>query len=205
MKRSFHLSVRQRIAQFAFIALLCAAIQPAFAQAKKQVTKADDLPRITYKVEGTATELVTSAEKFNPFARQLRADIEKILAEYDIEDKATLKGFKGTLLAMELLAGNDDAAMALIRELRELEDKPSQKLLTGLSTESRIAASKLVENPKQNVDALRQAFKEIYAARLNELPWDVVQADVKQAKGSMEIRSENLLLGMIQSQIEPAL
>ena len=95
--------------------------------------------------------------------------------------------------------------MALIRELRELEDKPSQKLLTGLSTESRIAASKLVENPKQNVDALKQAFKEIYATRLKELPWDVVQADVKQAKGSMEIRSENLLLGMIQSQIEPAL
>ena len=205
MKRSFHLSVRQRIAQCAFIALLGAAIQPAFAQAKKKVTKADDLPRITYKVEGTATELVTNAEKFNPFARQLRADIEKILAEYDIEDKATLKGFKGTLLAMELLAGNDDAAMALIRELRELEDKPSQKLLTGLSTESRIAASKLVENPKQNVDALRQAFKEIYATRLKDLSWEVVQADVKQAKGSMEIRSENLLLGMIQSQIEPAL
>ncbi len=205
MKRSFHLSVRQGIAQFAFIALLCAAIQPAFAQAKKKITKADDLPRITYKVEGTATELVTNAEKFNPFARQLRADIEKILAEYDIEDKATLKGFKGTLLAMELLAGNDDAAMALIRELRELEDKPSQKLLTGLSTESRIAASKLVENPKQNVDALRQAFKEIYATRLKDLSWEVVQADVKQAKGSMEIRSENLLLGMIQSQIEPAL
>ena len=205
MKRSFHHAVRHLSAQFAFIALLCAAIQPAFAQAKKQVTKADDLPRITYKVEGTATELVTSAEKFNPFARQLRADIEKILAEYDIEDKATLKGFKGTLLALELLAGNDDAAMALIRELRELEDKPSQKLLTGLSTESRIAASKLVENPKQNVDALKQAFKEIYATRLKDLPWAVVQADVKQAKGSMEIRSENLLLGMIQSQIEPAL
>lgn len=48
------------------------------------------------------------------FARQVRANIERILAEYEIEDKSTLKEFKGTLLAMELLAGNDDAALALI-------------------------------------------------------------------------------------------
>jgi hypothetical protein len=51
---------------------------------------------------------VTSAEKFEPFARQVRANIERILAEYEIEDKSTLKEFKGTLLAMELLAGNSD-------------------------------------------------------------------------------------------------
>ncbi len=205
MKRSFRFSNYSHITQLALTALLAVSTLSVFAQAKKKVTKADDLPRLTYKVEGTATDIVMKAEKFNPFARQLRADIEKILAEYDIADKTTLKGFKGTLLAMELLAGNDDAAMTLIRELRELEEKPSAKLLTGLSTEARITAAKLVENPKQNPDALKQAFKEVYATRLKELPWEVVQADVKQAKGSLEIRSENLYLGMIQSQIEPAL
>lgn len=205
MKRHFRLSRQPFIAHLALAALLCAAIQPAFAQAKKKITKADDLPRLTYKVEGTATDIVMKAEKFNPFARQVRADIERILAEYDIEDKTTLKEFKGTLLALELLAGNDDAAMTLIRELRELEEKPSAKLLTGLSTESRIAAAKLVENPKQNVDALKRTFQEVYSSRLKELPWDVVQSDVKQTKGSLEIRSENLYVGMIQSQIEPAL
>ncbi len=203
MKCSF--PVTRFIAQFVLIAVLGVLGYPALAQAKKKITKADDLPRITYKVEGTATDLVMNAEKFNPFARQVRADIERILAEYDIEDKSTLKSFKGTLLALELLAGNDDAALKLIRELRELEDKPSAKLLTGLSTESRITAAKLIENPKQNLDALKRAFQEVYTTRLKELPWDVVQADVKQAKGSMEIRSENLYVGMIQSQIEPAL
>jgi subtilisin family serine protease len=205
MKRSFRFPKHALVPLLALTALLVAWTSPVFAQAKKKVTKADDLPRITYQVEGTATALVTDAGKFEPFARQVRADIERILAEYDIEDKSTLKEFKGTLLAMELLAGNDDAALALIRELRELEDKPSAKLMTGLSTEARITAAKLVENPRQNLDALKLTFQEVYTTRLKELPWEVVQADVKQAKGSMEIRSENLYLGMIQSQIEPAL
>ena len=43
---------------------------------------------------------------------------------------------------MELLAGRDEAALALIREMRELEDKPAAKLLTGLSVESRLEARK---------------------------------------------------------------
>lgn len=205
MTRSFWFSHRVLFSYLALVTLLGAWPAPALAQAKKTIAKADDLPRLTYKVEGTATDLVMNAERFDPFARQVRADIEKILAEYDIEDKTTLKQFKGTLLALELLAGNDDAAMALIRELRELEEKPSAKLLTGLSTEARITAATLVENPRQNLDALKQAFQKVYAARLNELPWEVVQSDVKQAKGSIEIRSENLYVGMIQSQIEPAL
>jgi subtilisin family serine protease len=106
MKRSFRFPKHSLAPSLALTVLLVAWTSPAFAQAKKKVTKADDLPPITYPVEGTATELVTSAKKFEPFARQVRANIERILAEYEIEDKSTLKEFKGTLLAMELLAGN---------------------------------------------------------------------------------------------------
>lgn len=63
-------------------ALLCASIHPAFAQEKKKVTKADDLPRLTYKVDGTATELLTDSAKFGAFAAKVRADIEKTLTDY---------------------------------------------------------------------------------------------------------------------------
>lgn len=205
MKRVDPSSSNLPIRLFLSLAIFCLAIQRTPAQEKKKITKADELPRLTYAIDGTATALVTNAEKFGPFAQKVRSDIEKLLAEYDIEDKATLKEFKGTLLSLDLLAGDDTAAMNLIRELRDLEDKPSQKLLTGLSTESRIAAGKVVENPKQNDAAFKKAFQEIYESRLKELPWQVVQADVKRAKGGLEIRSENLYLGMVQSQIEPAI
>jgi subtilisin family serine protease len=106
---------------------------------------------------------------------------------------------------MELLAGNNEASLALIRELRELEDKPAARLLTGLSTEARITAAGLVENPSQNEAEFKRTFQQVYESRLKELPWEVVQAEVKRAKGSMEIRSENLYIGMLQSQIEPAI
>jgi hypothetical protein len=109
------------------------------------------------------------------------------------------------MLSLDLLDANEAAAMMLIKELRELEDKPAAKLLTGLSIESQITARKVVENPDQNEAGYHKAFKDIYQSRLEKLPWDVVQAELKQTKGSLEIRSRNLYLGMIQSQIEPAL
>ena len=202
MKRFSPFSVRH-IAVIA--ALLCALVHPAFAQAKKKVSKAGDLPRLTYTLEGTATELITDATKFEPFAAKVRGDIEKILAEYDIADKTTLKDFKGTLLSLELLAGHDEAALALIREMRELEDKPAAKLLTGLSVEARIAARKATGAKQPDDAALREAFQKGYAAKLSALPWEVVQADLKQAKGRLEIASANFFLGIIKGQIEPAI
>jgi subtilisin family serine protease len=198
-------SLRRFTAPFSVAALFWALIHPAFAQAKKKVAKADDLPRLTYKLEGTATDLITDAAKFEPFAQKVRGDIEKILAEYDITDKTTLKDFKGTLLSLEMLAGHDDAALALIREMRELEDKPAAKLLMGLSAEARIAARKATGNAKPEDPALKEAFLKTYSSKLSGLPWDVVQSDVKSAKGRAEIASANFFLGMIQSQIEPAI
>jgi subtilisin family serine protease len=205
MKHLFLPSVRGFAARLSIIALLWASLHSAFAREKKKVTKADDLPRITYKLEGTATELITDATKFDPFAQKVRGDIEKVLAEYDITDKTTLKDFKGTLLSLELLAGRDDAALALIREMRELEDKPSAKLLIGLSTEARIAATRATGGTKANDAALKEAFQNDYTVRLKALPWEVVQADLKQAKGRVEMASENLFIGIIKSQIEPAI
>ena len=38
------------------------------ASAKPKITKQDDLPRHTYHVKGTASELVSSIEAFEPFA-----------------------------------------------------------------------------------------------------------------------------------------
>lgn len=187
------------------VSLVCGPAAPAFALERKKVSKADDLPRLTYKVEGTATELIKDGAKFAPFAAKVRADIEKVLAEYEIADKTTLKDFKATLLSLELLAGNDDAALALIKEIRTLEDKPSAKLLTGLSVESRLAARKATGAKSPDDAALKAAFQKLYQEKLAALPWEVVQADLKQAKGRQEMASEALLLGMVQSSLEPAI
>ena len=53
--------------------LLAAAVATgAFAQGKKRIERAADLPRFTYKVEGKLEDLVRNAESFGRFAAQVR-------------------------------------------------------------------------------------------------------------------------------------
>lgn len=178
--------------------------QTEAAPVKPKIEKLDDLPRHTYPVQGSVVDLVTSADKFAPFAAQVRANVEQDLATYDIEDKTTLKRLKGTLLTLDLLEGKNDEARSLITELQGLEDKPALKLLTGFITEVRLDVQDQTKQTNLTDPAFQQALQKELTDRTNALPWDVVQDELKQLKGGFEIRSRNLLLGEVQSEIDPA-
>lgn len=170
---------------------------------KPKITKLDDLPRHTYPVQGTVLDLINSDEKFAALSAAVRADTEKDLAAYDIEDKTTLKGLKGQLLALDLLEGKNDEARKLIAEIRELEDKPSAKLMTGFLAEVRLDVQDQTKQTNLSDPAFQQALEKALVDRTSALPWEIVRDDVKSTKGSFEIRSRNLLLGKVESQIEP--
>jgi subtilisin family serine protease len=177
--------------------------QPASAPAKPKITKLDDLPRHTYPVQGSVMDIVNSDEKFAPLAAQVRTDVESDLNNYDIEDKTTLKNLKGTLLKLDLLEGKNDDARKLIAELRDLEDKPALKLMTGFLAEVRLDVQDQTKLTDLSSPEFQQAFQKELIARTNALPWNVVQDELKHAKGSFEIISKNLLVGEVQSEIEP--
>ena len=179
-------------------------VSPQTELTKPKITKLDDLPRHTYPVQGSVADLVTSPDKFAPLAAQVRANVEKDLASYDIEDKTTLKSLKGTLLTLDLLEGKNAAARSLIAELRSLEDKPALKLTTGFISEVRLDVEDQTGQTDLTQPAFQQAFQKALAERAGALPWNVVQDELKHIKASFEIRSRNLLLGVIQSEIEPA-
>jgi subtilisin family serine protease len=170
---------------------------------KPKISKLDDLPRHTYPVQGSVVDLVTSAEKFAPLAAQVRADTEKDLATYDIEDKTTLKRLKGTLLTLDLIEGKNDDARKLIAELRDLEDKPSLKLVTGLIAETRLDIQDQTKTTDLSQPAFQQPFQAELTKRANALPWDVVQDELKGIKGGFQITGRNLILGVIQSELDP--
>jgi subtilisin family serine protease len=177
---------------------------PEVPAPKPKITKLDDLPRHTYPVQGSVVDLVTSKEKFDPFAADVRANVEKDLATYDIEDKTTLKRLKGTLLALDLITGRNDEARALITELRGLEDKPALKLTSGFLAETRLD----VMDQTHQTDITQPDFQKPFEAELGKraaaLPWNIVQDELKHTKAGYEIRSTNLLLGEIKSEIDPA-
>lgn len=185
----------------AAVAVLLTASPSVFAQAKPRIAKLDDLPRHTYAVAGSAAEVVTNAAVFQPIADKVRADILADLDKFQIDDKTTLKRLKGALLGLSQLADRDDETLALIAEIRALEDKPGLKLTTGVVTEARIEAKRKAGSATG--DAFRAAFREALSRKVNALPWATVQNEIRELKGNIEIRSASLLLGIVASQIEP--
>ena len=174
---------------------------PVFA--KTRVTNLDELPRFAYPVQGSVVDLITSEERFSEFAAKVRADIEGVMSEYEIEDAATLQGYESVLARLDVLAGDYDSARARYGRIRGLEDKEAGKLMTGLFAEAWIAAREKVD-PATDFEAFADAFEARFGAALDALPWDVVQDEVKEAKGRAEILSENFVLGLAKSQVDPA-
>jgi subtilisin family serine protease len=154
-------------------------------------------------VDATASEILSSDAAFAPLARAVRSDIEALLDGYEIEDRATLQSLEGTLLSLDMLAGDYASAEERIERIRAMQEKPSSRLTTGLIGTAAIAASR--EPESADLERRQAVFEEEYRASVSELPWDVVQDDMEQTKGSYEIYSPNLFLGLAESQFQPAI
>ena len=170
---------------------------------KPKITKLDDLPRHTYPVAGTVMDILNDDAKFNALAEQVRANVEKDLTDYDIEDKTTLKRLKGTLLVIALVQNRNDDARKLIADLAALEDKPSLKLTTGLLALTRMDIEDRLGNRNFADPAFQKAYQDELTKRALALPYPVVQDVLKSIKAGAQIESRNLILGGIQSEIEP--
>jgi len=169
---------------------------------KIKVTALDELPVHTYELQGSVSEMLESDEIMSALRQQFRRDVESDLAKYQIDDAATLQGKYRALLTLDMVDGNDEGALARLDQIVALEDKEASRLMTGLSTRSLIAARGKVGTDAAD-EQLLPAFQAEFAKRVNELPWDVVQDQVKSGKARAEFMSENLLLGMVQSRLEP--
>ena len=171
------------------------------AQEKEKITKLDDLPRFTYQVTGTVTDMITDDSLFSKFAAKVRSDVEGVLQKYDIEDNTTQKRLYGLMNIFYMFDKNYPKVLETIEFLRGLDEKPADKLTRGIAT---IAMVKARREVGENDPVYKATFKKYFAEQVNALPWDVVQDDMESMKGRMEIWSENFLMGIINSTIEPA-
>lgn len=179
----------------AFLMLVMAV--PALA--KKKLEKLDDLPRYTYTVDTTGAAFVKDPAAVLKLAAQIRADIEKDLAEWEIEDKTTLQGMYGTLGLVAFLEQRYDDYLKYMQMQRDLEEKEAARLTMGLFMESVIAARRS-DNPEFEIELRKQ-----YQSRIKDLPYEIVGDQLKGAKSSAEILSEALILGLIDERIQPVL
>ena len=79
---------------------LCVLALPAQAQSgRTPVTDETQLPRVAYPMPVAPSTFVTaSGAEFAPFLNAVEADVDKTLATYDIQDKATLADYLATRL-----------------------------------------------------------------------------------------------------------
>ncbi|MBU6485996.1 MAG: S8 family serine peptidase [Betaproteobacteria bacterium] len=187
-----------------FAIVVCAlgiAIAPAYAQPRPKIEKAADLPRFTYKIDGRVEDVVRDASKFKPFAAEVRRDTESVLAKYQIDDRATLRQLEGELALLDYLDGHYGEALKRAAHIQALQDKPAEKLLSGMQLRAMIDAQR---KEGSNVSqAYRNEVGRLMAADLAKMPYAIVQNEVKEAKASAEISSEALMLGYVRNVIQP--
>jgi len=175
---------------------------PLQGQEKKVINEADDLPRIAYPFKGSVIKLIEDEARLKSFLDKMEADIREQLQTFDIRDKATVLGYISTLRTLDFLRGDYDAAREKIDRIRELHEKPSDKLTSGLIMNA------IIEELQQ-ADGLRKGemeatFVENYRSKVKDLPWDVVQDTIESTNGSFQYISKNLYYGGLESQLQVA-
>jgi hypothetical protein len=161
---------RGRVARsFVWLLLLVSTFALSQSGGKKKVTSQADLPRFSYPLTGTASELVQSDDAtFNAFARKVRADLDSVLRDYEIDDKATLRTLLSVKLDLEELAGEYQEGLQTVEALRALQQKPAAKLFAFLYTRARLQAA--IDAKTTQGPAYEQAFaKHFRLAALHEI------------------------------------
>jgi subtilisin family serine protease len=171
------------------------------AAEKPRITSQDQLPRFHYPFTGKVTAVVTDDAAYAQLAPLVRADLEKLLADYEIADRATLQNLLGTLMTMDVQEGRYDDALTRLAQMRALEEKPAAKYTLGALAE--VYAQTRKSGDFASEDAFRAAFAKNYAAKINSMPWDIVADNIKSAKAGAEIASAALVLGNLESQFQP--
>ena len=182
------------------VSVLLCFVGAAAAQSKPRIERAADLPRFVYKVDGPLEDIVRSPERFAPFAAALRRDTESVLDGYEIADKATRRNLLNQLALLDFLDGRYDAALARAEEVRALQDKPADKLLSGIRIRMMSEAAK--QHPLGS-EAYRRAVADGLARELGPLPFETIANDVREMKAGSETIGEALILGRVREVMQP--
>ncbi|MCM2327490.1 MAG: S8 family serine peptidase [Lysobacter sp.] len=185
----------------AFFLIAVLATTTALAQGKKRIEKAADMPRFTYKVEGKLEDLVRDEKAFSRFAAEVKRDNQSVLDGYEIADKAAHRDLLTVQAQIDFLEGRYAEAAKRAEEIRALEEKPADKLVSGMAIRTMVAAQAKVGNTTS--EAYRKEVGRLVAAELARFPYPVVANDIKSFKSSAEIIGEALLLGGVRDRLQP--
>ncbi|MGA2204597.1 MAG: S8 family serine peptidase [Terriglobales bacterium] len=145
--------------------------------------------------------MLHSDEAFAKLTAQIRKDIESVLANYDIEESATKRRLVGTLAGLDILEGKDQDALRRLAEVQALEDKPAQKITSGMVLRAVLCARAQFKD--HNSPEYRREVAKLLRQSLDAMPFAVVENEIKDAKADYELLSEGLIIGQLRSVYDP--
>jgi subtilisin family serine protease len=163
---------------------------------KIPITKLSDLPPHVYPIQGKASEMIENAKAVLDLAASVEGNVQADLDKYDIQDKTTLRRFHGWLLNVAMLRKDWNRARQEIATIRDLQEKPADRLTTGIVTGAFIAAA---EAPPEK---MKETLRSTLDTELAALPYEQVQDQLKQTKSTAEIISRNIIVGSVASSID---
>ncbi len=127
-------------------AVLIAFSVTATAQEKKKIATANDLPRFSYPMDQAPSAfLLADDATYNAFVATVLHDVNSVLNNYDIEDKATLRALYGFKVDAESLMGENEAALKSLQKLKDLQEKPEAKATVRDVERSRPEGANFIE------------------------------------------------------------
>ena len=193
------MKIRTLYALFGALALT-SALTTAFAQPLKRAERADDLPRFSYPVQVELESVVRDPQRFALLAQPLRRDIEATLAGYDIAELATRRQLLSVLIQLDMMDGRYDDALRRSAQVQQLQEKPADKLLSGLTIRAIAAAA---AKGSRGTPAFNAEVARFIRAELEGMPYAVIQNGVMAAKAGMETIGETLILGRVRNVLQP--
>ena len=166
---------------------------------KIKIEKLDDLPRHTYMVKEKVVDFLKDDAAIKKLAADVKKDLLADLDTYEITDKTTLQNMYADLGTIAIIEGDWKRYLDLVNMRIDLEDKEAAKHTMAMVGRA-IASAQLkgVENYDKNLDTEIRSM-------LANMPYEVVEANVKSQKGSAEMVSEALVIGSIDANLQPLL
>jgi hypothetical protein len=185
----------------AIIAVIFGFLASAAMADKIHIEHAADLPRFNYPYDGPVEKLATDQATYDAFAVKRRADIQSVLDQYQIDDKSTLRDLISEASLIDFLTGHYDQAEQESLQVRDLQEKPSAKILSGNELRAFIAAAKATGSTDS------QAFRSDAVARvkasLQPMPFATVEENIKEIDSGKMIIGEGLVLGRMHDSLQP--
>jgi subtilisin family serine protease len=194
---------RQWISAVACFLVLLAPVVHSQTSGKKKVSNQSDLPRFTYSMTGLASDLLQAdAATFDAFAVKVKADLDSIFRDYDIEDKATLRGLLSARVNLQQAAGENQLALETIESLLKLSEKPTDSLETKVAIKPELQAT--IEASSPSGPAFEQAYRKYFREAWDALPLDVGWDTARNVIAGSVSFDRAALIGFVKADFDPA-